>query len=105
MSSALPPVIAVVLPPREGFGPRRARGIGLTVRHHSLSTSAHRTVVFGGRQAGPVFLDVTFRLVRPPFFIPGTIRTRYAIELRTALRLLKPALIEVHADPAIALRL
>ena len=105
MSSALPPVIAVVLPPREGFGPRRARGIGLTVRHHSLSTSAHRTVVFIGRQAGPVFLDVTFRLVRPPFFIPGTIRTRYAIRLRTALQLLKPALIEVHADPAIALRL
>ena len=25
----------------------------------------------GGRQAGPIFLDVTFRLVRPPFFVPG----------------------------------
>jgi UDP-glucose:(glucosyl)LPS alpha-1,2-glucosyltransferase len=105
MSSALPPVIAVVLPPREGFGPRRARGIGLTVRHHALATSSYRTVVFGGRQGGPVFLDVTFRLVSPPFYIPGTIRTRYVIGLRKALRLLKPALIEVHADPAVALYL
>lgn len=104
MSAAVPPTIAVVLPPREGFGPRRARGIGLTVRHHALATSGHRTVVFGGRQTGPVFLDVTFRLVKPPFFLlPGTVRTRYAIGLLSPLRQLRPVLIEVHADPAIAL--
>ena len=104
MSSGLPPFVAVVLPPREGFGPRRARGIGLTVRHHALATSSHRTVVFGGKQAGPVFLDVTFRLVKPPFFIPGTIRR--ALRARAAAPrcgMLRPVLIEVHADPRIAL--
>ena len=105
MSSGLPPVVAVVLPPREGFGPRRARGVGLTVRQHALAASSHRTVVFGGPQSGPVFLDVTFRLIRPPFYVPGTARSRYVFGLRSALRTLRPALIEVHADPAVALRL
>jgi UDP-glucose:(glucosyl)LPS alpha-1,2-glucosyltransferase len=103
MSGAVPPTIAVVLPPREGFGPRRARGIGLTVRQHALATSGHRTVVFGGRQSGPVFLDVTFRLVRPPWFVPGPFRGRYALGLLYPLRMLRPVLIEVHADPLIAL--
>jgi UDP-glucose:(glucosyl)LPS alpha-1,2-glucosyltransferase len=103
MSAASPPTIAVVLPPREGFGPRRARGIGLTVRQHALATSGHRTVVFGGRQSGPVFLDVTFRLVKPRWFVPGPFRARYALALLYPLRILKPVLIEVHADPLIAL--
>jgi len=103
MSGSAPTSIAVVLPPREGFGPRRARGIGLTVRHHALATTGHRTVVFGGKQSGPVFLDVTFRLVKAPFFIPGTTRARYALGLLYPLRMLRPVLIEVHADPLIAL--
>jgi glycosyltransferase involved in cell wall biosynthesis len=105
MSAALPPPIAVVLPPREGFGPRRARGIGLTVRHHALATSGHRTVVYGGRQSGPVFLDVTFRLVKAPLFVPGPYQLRYAIGLRSALLQIRPVLIEVHADTWIALQL
>jgi UDP-glucose:(glucosyl)LPS alpha-1,2-glucosyltransferase len=103
MSAAAPPTIAVVLPPREGFGPRRARGIGLTVRQHALATSGYRTVVFGGRQSGPVFLDVTFRLVKPPIYVPGPFRARYALGLLYPLRMLRPVLIEVHADPLIAL--
>src|SRR5580658_1866666 len=103
MSAAVPPTIAVVLPPREGFGPRRARGIGLTVRQHSLSTTGHRTVVYGGRQTGPVFLDVTFRLVKSPFYAPAPLRTRYVLGLLRPLRMLRPVLIEVHADPLIAL--
>lgn len=103
MSAASPPTIAVVLPPREGFGPRRSRGIGLTVRQHALATTGHRTVVFGGRQSGPVFLDVTFRLVKPPFYVPGPFRARYALGLLYPLRMLRPVLIEVHADPLIAL--
>jgi glycosyltransferase involved in cell wall biosynthesis len=59
--------------------------------------------VFGGRQTGPVFLDVTFRLVKPPFYVPGPFRARYAFGLLYPLRMLRPALIEVHADPLIAL--
>jgi UDP-glucose:(glucosyl)LPS alpha-1,2-glucosyltransferase len=103
MSFAAQTTVAVVLPPREGFGPRRARGIGLTVRHHARATSGHRSVMFGGRQFGPVFLDVSFRLIKPPFFFPGPAQTRYAICLYIALRRLRPVLIEVHAEPAIAL--
>jgi glycosyltransferase involved in cell wall biosynthesis len=103
MSAAVPPTIAVVLPPREGFGPRRARGIGLTVRHLALASTGFRTVVFGGKQTGPVFLDVTFRLVKAPFYIPGTSRSRYTMGLLYPLRILRPALIEVHADPQVAL--
>jgi UDP-glucose:(glucosyl)LPS alpha-1,2-glucosyltransferase len=103
MSAAVPPTIAVVLPPREGFGPRRSRGIGLTVRQHSLATTGHRTVVYGGRQTGPVFLDVTFRLVKSPFYAPAPLRTRYVLGLLRPLRMLRPVLIEVHADPLIAL--
>src|ERR1700676_5544235 len=103
MSAAAPPTIAVVLPPREGFGPRRSRGIGLTVRHHALATPAHRTVVFGGRQTGPVFLDVTFRLAKSRWYTPGSLRSRYAGGLLYPLRLLRPVLIEVHADALLAL--
>ncbi|MSP03198.1 MAG: glycosyltransferase [Acetobacteraceae bacterium] len=103
MSAAASPIIAVVLPPREGFGPRRARGIGLTVRHHALATSTEHTVVFGSRQFGPVFPDVTFRLAHTVAFIPGRVQARYALGLLFALRRLRPASIEVHAEPLVAM--
>ncbi len=103
MSAALPSSIAVILPPREGFGPRRARGIGLTVRQHALVTTAYRTVVFGGRQDGPVFLDVTFRLVKAPFYAIASPRMRFLLGLIRGLRQLNPVLIEVHVDARIAL--
>src|SRR5882724_4563924 len=105
MSVALPPNIAVVLPPGEEFGPRRARGIGLTVRNHALGTPGYRTAVYGGPQSGPVFLDVTFRLVKSWWFLPAPSRARYASGLLGGFRLLPPKLIEVHADPLIALTL
>ena len=105
MSGALPPSIAIILPPNEGFGPRRTRGIGLMVREHAISCAAFRPVVFGGDQDGPVFLDVTFRLVNRPFWLPGTQGLRYIAGLIGPLRALRAALIEVHAEPAVALRL
>jgi UDP-glucose:(glucosyl)LPS alpha-1,2-glucosyltransferase len=105
MSAAVPPSLAVVLPPREGFGPRRARGIGLMIRHLALASTAYRTVVYGSRQHGPVFLDVTFRLVTAPFYALASSRTRYVMGLIRSLRSLRPALIEVHAEPKIAMAL
>jgi glycosyltransferase involved in cell wall biosynthesis len=59
--------------------------------------------VYGGRQHGPVFLDVTFRLVKPPFYLPGTTGQRYGMGLLPLLRALRPVLIEVHADPPAAM--
>ncbi len=103
MSAAATPTIAIVLPPREGFGPRRARGIGLTVRHHALATDRARTVVFGTRQFGPVFGDVDFRLAHVLAFIPGPVLIRYTIGLLYALRRLRPSIVEVHGAPLIAL--
>ena len=102
MSAASPPLIAVILPPREGFGPRRARGIGLTVRHHALGVPRHRTVVFGGYQPGPVFPDVTFRRVIAPYFFSGAADVRHILGLLPPLRALRPDLIEVHAAPVVA---
>jgi len=53
----------------------------------------------------PVFLDVTFRLVKSWWFLPAPSRARYASGLLGGFRLLPPKLIEVHADPLIALTL
>ena len=103
MSAASPPVVAVVLPPREGFGPRRARGIGLTARDHALGTPHHRTIVLGDRQRGPVFPAPAFQSVFVPFSLPGLGPLSHALVLVRHLRRLKPALIEVHAAPLLAL--
>lgn len=75
------------------------------MREHAIASTAFRPVVFGGSQDGPVFLDVTFRLVQRPFWLPGSMRFRYVAGMIRALRALRPALIEVHAEPLIALRL
>ncbi len=99
------PTVAIILPPREGFGPRRARRIGLTVREHVLAVPSHTTVVFGGRQSGPVFPDLTFHTIHALSFLPGTMRWRYILSLERPLLRLKPAIIEVHDDAALALGL
>lgn len=97
--------VAIVLPPREGFGPRRARRIGLTVRDHALAVPDQRTIVFGGRQSGTVFPDMTFHHVHALSFLPGSVRWRYILGLVGPLRRLRPDLIEVHDDARLALAL
>jgi len=99
------PTVAIVLPPREGFGPRRARRIGLTVREHASAVPEHRAVVLGGRQSGPVFPDLRYYHVHALSFFPGSIRWRYLSSLTLALRKLHPTLIEVHGDALLALGL
>jgi glycosyltransferase involved in cell wall biosynthesis len=59
--------------------------------------------VFGGSQDGPIFLDVTFRLVKAPFYAIASPRMRYLLGLIRALRNLNPVMIEVHVDARIAL--
>jgi UDP-glucose:(glucosyl)LPS alpha-1,2-glucosyltransferase len=87
------PLIAVVLPPREGFGPGRAGAVALTV--HRMSETLP-TLVIGGRQAGPVFEETSFRTAIPPPWRPGGINGRYAFAVARLLRPLRPGLIEVH---------
>ncbi|WP_428487232.1 glycosyltransferase family 4 protein [Rhodopila sp.] len=103
MSSVIPSV-AVVLPPREGFGPGRAGAIGLLVRR-LVQTPGFDTVVFGGRQDGPVFPGIRFQSIGPSVWTLGNTNIRYAAAVGDALKALKPALVEVHNRPEIALAL
>jgi UDP-glucose:(glucosyl)LPS alpha-1,2-glucosyltransferase len=103
MSSALINV-AVVLPPREGFGPGRTGAIGLLARR-LVQTPGFRTTVFGGKQHGAVFPDIDFRSVMPALWPFGNTNIRYAAAVAGALRTLSPALVEVHNRPEIALAL
>jgi UDP-glucose:(glucosyl)LPS alpha-1,2-glucosyltransferase len=102
--SPAPVTVAVVLPPREGFGRGRAGAIGMLARR-LVQTPGFHTIVFGGRQQGPVFPDIDFRPVSPALWPPGNTNIRYAAAVAAALRKLDPALIEVHNRPEIALAL
>ena len=56
--------VAVVLPPREGFGPGRTGAIGLLARR-LVQTPGFQTTIYGGKQDGAVFPDIDFRPVAP----------------------------------------
>ena len=98
------PTVAVVLPPREGFGPGRTGAIGLLAQR-LVQTPGFRTIVFGGRQDGPVFPEIDFRPVNPTPWKLGNTNLRYAAAVANSLKHLRPALIEVHNRPEIALAL
>jgi UDP-glucose:(glucosyl)LPS alpha-1,2-glucosyltransferase len=96
------PLAAVVLPPREGFGPGRTGAIGLLARRLTQTPGFH-TIVFGGRQDGAVFPGIDFRPTSPALWPLGNSNVRYAAAVADALKKLSPALIEVHNRPEIAL--
>lgn len=87
------PLVAVVLPPKEGFGPGRAGAVALLVHRFARLLPA---LVVGGPQSGPAFDDTPFRPARPSLWRLGTINVRYAAGVARLLRPLRPALIEVH---------
>src|ERR1700733_7309574 len=87
--------VAVVLPPREGFGPGRTGAIGLLARR-LVQTPGFQTTILGGKQDGPVFPGIDFRPVPPALWQLGNTSIRYAAAVARALRKLAPALIEVH---------
>ena len=98
------PSVAIVLPPREGFGPGRTGGVSQVARLHA-AIAGFRTTVIGGVQAGLPFGDVPFMEARLPFWRPGNINARYAAGVAPLLRRLRPDLIEVHNRPEVALAL
>ena len=106
-SSVSRPLIATVLPPREGFGPGRTGAVGLIVHRLAAAApdSAFRSTILCGEQAGPVFADVETHIVRPPWWRMGNINQRYAAGALHALRVLRPALVEVHNRTEVALAL
>lgn len=104
MISAATPLAAVVLPPREGFGPGRAGAIGLLARR-LVRTPGFTTIVLGGKQDGPLFPEIAFQPVNPSLWTVGNTNIRYAAAVAGVLKTLRPALVEVHNRPEIALAL
>jgi UDP-glucose:(glucosyl)LPS alpha-1,2-glucosyltransferase len=101
---AFEPLVAVVLPPREGFGPRRSGAIGL-IAHRRAAIPGFRCVVFGGAQSGATYPDIAFRAVEPSFWHLGNVNIRHVSAMMPMLRRAAPALVEVHNRPEVALRL
>jgi glycosyltransferase involved in cell wall biosynthesis len=99
------PLVAVVLPPREGFGPGRTGAVGLIAQRLTTAPGPFRTLVIGGTQDGEAFAGAAFRAVAPTWIDWGNINIRHAAAVARALRPLRPALIEVHNRPEIALSL
>jgi UDP-glucose:(glucosyl)LPS alpha-1,2-glucosyltransferase len=104
MPSTPAPLVAVILPPREGFGPGRTGAIGL-IACRLASVPGFRTVIVGGPQSGPLFPGIDFHPVRPRFWWPGNVNLRFVAAAARWLRRVNPALIEVHNRPEIALQL
>ena len=102
MRQSADPLVAVVLSPREGFGPGRTGAIGLLARRLA-ATPGFRTVIYGGEQDGPVFPGIDFRALKPTIWRLGPTNVRFAIAVANALRQNRPALVEVHNRPEIAL--
>jgi UDP-glucose:(glucosyl)LPS alpha-1,2-glucosyltransferase len=98
------PLVAAVLPPREGFGPGQSGAIGLIARRRA-AIPGFRTVIVGGAQLGPTYSNVAFHVVEPALWHLGNINMRYVTAMASWLRREAPALIEVHNRPEIALRL
>lgn len=96
------PLVATVLPPKEGFGPGRTGAIGLLAR--SLA-GVLPSLVIGGPQAGPVFDTVAFQEAKPSLWRPGNINQRYVAAVSRVLARAKPDIVEVWNRPEIALGL
>ena len=103
--------MAIVLPPREGFGPQSAGAIGLLqarlARPDGAPQSPFDLTVVGAQQRGPVFSQ-PFRPVRGRQWLPRWLASgdaRYAAGVRQVLADLQPDLVEVHNKPDLARRL
>ena len=100
---AVPPKVAVVLPPREGFGPGRTGAIGLLARR-LVQTQGFQTIVFGGRQDGAVFPDIDFRPVTPMLWKLGNTNVRCDAAVAGTLKPKRPAkpkaVVVIESDPS-----
>ncbi len=95
-----PPLVAVVLPPRESFSPQSGGAIALIVWRLAGAGAAFDATVTGRPFTRPV-PHVPY-LPAPQAWRPAPLATRYAAGVARVLRKLRPALIEVHNRPDVA---
>ncbi len=99
-------LVAVVLPPNEGFSPESVGAIGLMAQRLGADRqAAFRTVVIGAALRHAPFPTPRFEAAHPPAWLPASRATRYVWGVARRLRHLRPSLIEVHNRPLVALRL
>jgi len=100
------PLVALVLPPNEGFSPEAVGAIGLMAqRLGAYERTAFRTVVIGAPLRHPPFAAPCYQAVHLPAWLPASRTVRYAWGVASLLRQLRPSLIEVHNRPTVALAL
>ncbi len=95
--------IAVVLPPGERFSPTASGAVGLLAHRIARQPGRFKSVISGAATANP-FQDVPFRAVRTPWGL-GSVASRYAGAVARSFRQERPALVEVHNRPDVALSL
>jgi len=99
-------LVAVVLPPNEGFSPEAVGAIGLIVQRLGAEPSAaFRTAVVGAPLRHPPFAAPPFQAAPARRWLPIGRMARYARGVASVLRPMRPSLIEVHNRPLIALSL
>ena len=96
-------LVAIVLPHREAFAPDAAGAIGLLVHRQAVAPSRFERIVVGRPVPAP-FADAAFHAA-PQAWLPAPLARRYGAGVARALRRLRPALIEVHNRPDLALAL
>ncbi len=102
-SSARAETVAIVLPHRERFGPDAAGAVAMVVQRLAAGQSRHPVLVVGPPHGGAGFPGIDFLPVALPRWLPGTPTLRYAAKLAFVLARRRPALIEVHNKPDVAL--
>ncbi|HEY3847119.1 MAG TPA: glycosyltransferase family 4 protein [Acetobacteraceae bacterium] len=93
---------ATILPPHEGFGPANVGAVG-TVARLLAGAPGFSSLVIGGPQETPPYPHIPFHAVRPALWWPGSANIRYGAALAWVLMRARPALIEVHNRPELAL--
>lgn len=99
--------VAVILPPREGFGPQSAGAIALLQARLATpdpaGPAAFAVTIVGAPQAGAIF-PLPYQAAAPGWS-PWGADAAYAAAVGRVLRRLKPELVEVHNRPDLARRL
>ncbi len=91
--------VAIVLPPREGFGPEAVGAVGLLVQR----LAAADNVVVGQANGRAVFAGRRFVAAAVPWWPPVGRVERYMAGVVQTLRRLRPDLVEVHNRARLAL--